>query len=422
MIYDVRTFGAVGDGKTLNTTVIQEAIDKASLDGGQVLIAGGVYKTGTIRFKSNVEIHLASDGVLLGSDNWRDYTEIENAKHVRAEGMTRHRNSALIVADECENISITGAGKIDGNGGCYVVKKQVEAVGWMYEKIKIEDADCPYEMPTPPRTVLFAGCKNVKIEDVWLVNQASCWAYWVNDCDFVAFTRCKILSHVNYPNNDGIHINASRNVTVSDCDISCGDDCIIVRANCSPLKENKICEKVTVTNCNLTSYSGGIRVGWSGDGVIRNCVFSNIVMTDTTCGIDIFIPWHPGAMDHGREKTRIENLSFNNVIMHEIYGKPIKIDINDKSDALFDKVQNIYFSNVHATGLEFPLFKGRKDSKLKNIYLSDCSFEIVSESTLPKELDKHGPAAWSKTAHCAPNWIYNAENVVVNNTTFSCEE
>ena len=66
-------------------------------------------------------------------------------------------------------------------------------------------------------------------------------------------TRLDIIADVQYPNNDGIHINCSRHVTVSDCNITCGDDCIILRANSVSLKENKVCEFVTVTNCNLTS-------------------------------------------------------------------------------------------------------------------------------------------------------------------------
>ena len=95
-----------------------------------------------------------------------------------------------------------------------------------------------------------------------MVNQPAGWSYWIHDCDYVAFDRVKIFAEVEYPNNDGIHINSSRNVTISNCDITCGDDSIIVRANNASLAENKVCEKVCVTNCNLTSYSGGIRIGW----------------------------------------------------------------------------------------------------------------------------------------------------------------
>ena len=106
-----------------------------------------------------------------------------------------------------------------------------------------------------------------------MVNQPAGWSYWIHDCDFVTCDRLKINANVQYPNNDGIHINSSRNVTVSNCSIVCGDDCLVVRANNASLSENKVCERVVVTNCNLTSYASGIRIGWLNDGVIKNCAF-----------------------------------------------------------------------------------------------------------------------------------------------------
>lgn len=257
MIYNIKEHGAVGDGKQINTKAIQLAIDTvAASGGGTVFISDGIYKTGTIELKSNVELHLASDGVLLGSENVEDYPERENVKHVDTRNLPRNRNACMIYADECKNIAITGSGKIDCNGTSFVMKKGGEPGAWEgWEYVRID-------APTPPRVVFFAGCQNVKIEDVTMVNQPSGWSYWIHDCDYVTFDKCKILAEVQYPNNDGIHINSSRNVTISNCMITSGDDCIVVRANNASLKENKVCEKVTVINCNLTSYSSGIRIAW----------------------------------------------------------------------------------------------------------------------------------------------------------------
>ena len=179
------------------------------------------------------------------------------------------------------------------------------------------------------------------------------------------FDKCKIFAEVNYPNNDGIHINSSRNVTISNCNIITGDDCIIVRANNRSLKENKVCEKVTVTNCNLTSYSGGIRIGWISDGTIKNCTFSNLVMTDTVCGITITLPDFKPLPDRGREDTLIENLMFDNIVMDGIYGLPIKIYIGQTDDTRCEAIRNIYFSNIFSKGLESLYLCGRKDNKIK---------------------------------------------------------
>ena len=408
MIYDVRNYGAVGDGKTLNTAAIQKAIDDcASKNGGTVLLEDGTYMTGSIVLRSNVNLHIEQNAVLLGSPNCGDYPEKQNLKHVISENLPRTRNASMIFAEECENISITGMGKIDCNGTRFVREKQGEWTGWRFERI---------DAPTPPRVVFFAGCRNIKIEDITMLNQPSGWSYWIHDCDYVVFDKCKILAEVRYPNNDGIHINSSRNVTVSNCDIVTGDDCIVVRANNRSLAENKVCEKVTVTNCNLTSYSGGIRIGWISDGVIKNCTFSNLVMTDTVIGISIVLPDFSKVPDRGREDTLIENLLFNNIVMDKIYGRPIKIYIGQTDGTRCEAVRNIYFSKVVASGLEFPYLCGRKDNKIRNIYFNDCRFECLSDEELPN-FRQHGAADWDRS-HGVPIFD-NIENIVFNNTNFS---
>ncbi len=408
MIYDVRNYGAVGDGKTLNTAAIQKAIDDcASKNGGTVLLEDGTYMTGSIVLRSNVNLHIEQNAVLLGSPNCGDYPEKQNLKHVISENLPRTRNASMIFAEECENISITGMGKSDCNGTRFVREKQGEWTGWRFERI---------DAPTPPRVVFFAGCRNIKIEDITMLNQPSGWSYWIHDCDYVVFDKCKILAEVRYPNNDGIHINSSRNVTVSNCDIVTGDDCIVVRANNRSLAENKVCEKVTVTNCNLTSYSGGIRIGWISDGVIKNCTFSNLVMTDTVIGISIVLPDFSKVPDRGREDTLIENLLFNNIVMDKIYGRPIKIYIGQTDGTRCEAIRNIYFSKVVASGLEFPYLCGRKDNKIRNIYFNDCRFECLSDEELPN-FRQHGAADWDRS-HGVPIFD-NIENIVFNNTNFS---
>lgn len=408
MIFDIRNYGAIGDGKTLNTAAIQRAIDDcASKNGGTVLLEDGIYLTGSIVLRSNIKFQIEQNAVLLGSPDCADYPEKENLKHVISENLPRERNAALIFAEECENISITGMGKIDCNGTHFVREKQGEWTGWQFERI---------DAPTPPRVVFFAGCRNIKISDITMVNQPSGWSYWIHDCEYVSFDRCKILAEVRYPNNDGIHINSSRNVTVSNCDIVTGDDCLVVRANNRSLKENKVCEKVTITNCNLTSYSGGIRIGWISDGVIRNCTFSNLVMTDTDVGISILLPDYQPVPDRGREDTLIENLLFDNIVMDRIYGRPVKIYIGQNDETRCEAIRNLYFSKIVSRGLEFPYLCGRKDKKLKNLYFKDCRFECLPEEALPNS-KQHGASAWSRK-HGAPLFEH-VENIVFDQTVFS---
>ncbi len=410
----ISEMGAVGDGATLNTAIIQKAIDACAANGGgSVIISGGRYLTGTIILKENVDLHLAADGVLLGSPRCEDYPEREDVKHVMTDHLPRWRNACLIYAEECANISITGMGTIDCNGKSFVRKKEGNTACWDYERI---------DAPTPPRVVFFAGCRNVRIEDVTMVNQPSGWSYWVTDCDYVTFDRLKILAEVNYPNNDGIHINCSRNVTVSNCMITTGDDCLVVRANSAALRENRVCEKVVISNCTLTSYSGGIRIGWTNDGVIRNCSFSNIVMTDTSIGISIHLPHmvpdrrYTHTADMGREDTLIENLTFSNIIMDHTASLPIKIRIDPNPGLRCRAIRNLYFSNIHANGPELPKISGRRETVIENISFSDCSF-VMTDGSEFEHLSTHG-ACEHYDGGFYPMHMQYVKNITFHNTRF----
>ncbi len=417
MVFDVRNYGAVGDGKTLNTVAIQKAIDDcAENGGGRVLFENGTYMTGTIILSSFVELHIAANAVLLGSPNCADYPEHET-NHVESKLLPRWRNACLIYADECENISLTGLGTIDCNGTHFVRELPPEEItNWKYKRY--------FDRPTPPRAVFFTGCKNVKIEDITMVNQPAGWSYWIHDCDYVTCDKLKINASVDYPNNDGIHINSSRNVTVSNCSITCGDDCLIIRANNVSLKENKVCERVVITNCNLTSYSAGIRIGWMNDGVIRNCSVSNVVMTDCSTGINMSLPYlkpdttSPNSSDQGREATLIENMTFSNVIMDKQCSSPIRIVVSENEGTRCEAIRNIYFNNIHTRGPSLPKLIGRPSCHFKDIWFTDCSFECTDGSEFSNR-KTHGAAVHEGSTDGAnPLTVRFVDGLKLNNTVF----
>ncbi len=412
MDFFVKDFGAVADGKTLNTEKIQAAIDACfEAGGGRVILSGGTFLSGTVILRQNVRLHIEADSTLLGSPRCEDYPEFPKA-HVDAPKLPRCRGGAFIFAEECENIGISGMGKIDANGESFIEKiPDEEIVDMFYRRINA---------PTPPRVVFFTGCKNVSVTDITMVNQPAGWSYWIHDCDIVTFDRIKIFAELDYPNNDGIHINCSRNVTVSNSLISCSDDCLIIRANCSSLKESKICEKVTVTNCNLTSHSGGIRVGWINDGIIRNCTFSNLVMIDTTVGISILLPaWWENCTDIGRDSTVIENLMFSNIVMDRNYSCPIYIDVREHEKTKVSAIRNLYFNNIHAQGIELPYLSGREGCPLENIHFTNCSFREVKKEEY-KDGRSHG-YVMCRDKHPHVFMVSHVKNFVCNNTSITTE-
>ena len=238
------------------------------------------------------------------------------------------------------------------------------------------------------------------------------------DLLFLHSQGCRIRSSLQYPNNDGIHINSSRDVTIRDCDITTGDDAVIVRANNASLPENRVCERVSVRNCRITSWSAGIRVGWINDGTIRSCSFSDIEMSDTTVGIGIMLPGRGAErlLDEGREATLIEDLSFERIRMDGIYAHPVLISVSEKDCTRLEAIRNVRFRDVRARGLEFFRLAGKKENHLRDITFTDCVFEKVSDEELPG-WRFHGAKDRRKGAP-----VRNADRVILNGTVLTAAE
>lgn len=376
---DLKKYGAKADGKTMTTKVIQKAIDQvSSAGGGRVILSGGTFLSGPIELKSGVELHIDADAVLLASPDIKDFPNRTDVRHYDTEALPRRRNAAFIYADEAENIAITGRGKIDCNGLYHIcpIPDDEYHGGWPFKRIH------PTEQ-TLPRVVFFAGCKFVTVTDVTMEGQPAGWSYWVHDCDFVHFDRCKIFSDMRFPNNDGIHINCSRDVTVSNCIIEAGDDAVIVRANSRSLKQSTPCERVVVTNCTLKSWAYAIRLGWANDGHIRNCIFSNLVITHSWLGIGMDFPYPGYNNDYGEESSLIEDIIFSNIIMDNIYECPLHMYVYPDEAVKFEGIRNIYFTDVHARSLCGIEVFSPEDHPYENLVFTNCTFTKVAPEEFP---------------------------------------
>lgn len=379
--FAVREFGAVGDATTVDTVAIQKAIDACSgQGGGTVLFSPGVYLSGTIFLKDNVRLYLEPNAVLRGSPRPEDYPPCprKNVLGEPAFGSPGFSGSGfLIYADGVRNASIEGRGVIDGQGPEFWFKEMLSPL-------------VRKPMPGRPRAMIcIVKGESLLFRDVTLMN-SPCFTLWLIGCDDVKINALTIRNPRNGPNTDGIDIDCCRKVCVSDCSIDGGDDAIAIKSDSGLLTEDKPCEDITVSNCVLSSLPAcGVRVGYEGDAVIRNCVFSNLTIYDTDIGLDI-VSVRPGGTI--RKGTRCENIVFNNIVMQNV-NKAIYFwmghELGGESQAY---LKNIQVSNVIAQSQFGSYIGGFPLKRAEDITLSNIRLTLTGR--MPEQAPLSGSGVW----------------------------
>lgn len=264
-IYNVKDYGAKGDGKFLNTQAIQAAINAAShnANGGKVVLEAGTYLCGTIELASNVEFHVSKEATLLGS------TDVNHYKRT-ARGWL-----ALITAHQVNNIAITGRGTINGQGqetalAIDHLHHTSERVLANYNKRRMR----PHESDRP-QIIDFIQCENICIYDVNVFNSAS-WVQTYYNSKHIHIDNIKVVSDA-YWNNDGIDLDNVTHAKVTNCFVNAADDAICMKSE----KEGLLNEDIYIGNCIVRSSSNGVKFGTSSHVGFKNVTIENIRAFDT---------------------------------------------------------------------------------------------------------------------------------------------
>jgi len=348
-IYDVCDYGAKADGKTLCTGAIQKAIDQCHKDGGgTVYLAPGTFLSSTIYMKTGVTLKLAAGCTLLGSKNLKDYPPTVQAFRSYTDNYTE---KSLIYAEKAERIAITGRGTIDGQGASF---------------------KGPYKVR--PYTIRFIECRNVTVEDITLRNSPM-WMQHYMACDDVRISGITVHSRVNR-NNDGINIDSCRRVVISDCNISSGDDAIVLKSTSA-----RICRDVTVSNCVVSSRCNALKMGTESNGGFKNIVMTGCAIYDTRlAGIALEVV-DGGIMD----RVVVSNITMDTI------GAPIFLRLGNRARAFkkdmekpgIGTMKNITISNIEATGagLTGCAIAGLPEAAIENVTLSNLRLSFAGGGT-----------------------------------------
>ncbi len=264
----VKDFGAVGDGKTLNTARIQSAIDRlASKGGGTLVIPRGVFLTGAIFLKPGVNLHLDEGAVLKGSTDRKDYPKMRT----RIEGHFEEWLPALVNAEGVDHLRIEGAGTLDGNGAPFWEDF------WARRKANPKTTNLDVERP---RLVLIQNSEDVRLSGVTF-KDSGFWNLHLYRCKnvLVENVRFEVPDGVRCPSTDGTDIDSSQHVTIRGCTYRVDDDCIALKGSKGPFaladRDSPPVEHIRVENCTFERGHGVVTLG-SEATLVRDVVVEKI--------------------------------------------------------------------------------------------------------------------------------------------------
>lgn len=348
----VTNFGAIADGKTLNTKAINTAITALSAKGGGVvMIPAGLWLTGPIVLKNNINLHLQTGATLLFSADFNEYPLVE----ANWEGLAQMRNQSPISAENASHIAITGNGIIDGNGDAWRMVKKEKLNETQWKKlvstggILSDDKKTWYpsekslrgsKLTNPgvispkkdaafynsvkdflrPNMVVFTNCKYVLLEGVTFQNSPA-WCLHPLMCEHVTVRNVTVKNPWYAQNGDGIDAESCKNVLIEDCVFDVGDDALCMKSgrDAAGRKRAMPIQDVIIRGCTVYAAHGGFVIGSEMSGGAKNIYVSNCTFIGTDIGLRFKTTRGRGGV--------VENIFIDNINMKNIVGEAILFDM-----------------------------------------------------------------------------------------------
>ena len=399
--FNIKGYGAVGDGQTDCTEAFKNAIEDCSKNGGgKVIVPEGEFLTGAIHLKSNVNLYVSEGAVVKFSKDKSKYLPVV---FTRWEGVECRNYSPLIYAYEQENIAVTGKGILDGQGSNenWWNWKGRSDTGWeVGQPRQNEDRDELLKMGedniSPEKRIFGDGhylrpnfiqpykCKNVLIEGITLKNSPM----W-----FIHPVLSENISVINVtvkglgPNNDGCDPESCKDILIKGCNFNTGDDCIAIKSgrNTDGRRVNIPSENIIVQDCLMKEGHGGVVIGSEISGGVRNVYAENCEMSS------------PNLERAIRIKTNsvrggvIENIFARKIKVGEVKEAVIKINyFYEEGDAgeFTPIVRNIDIENITSEKSNYAVWiKAYKRSPVKNVEIKNCVFNNVKKQNVIENVE-----------------------------------
>ncbi len=419
MVYRVNDFGAVGDGVHNDTAALQAAVDACSAGGGgRVLLEGGrTYRCGTLVLRSYVELHLEMGAVLKASDHLEDFNLLGSGpaatKKVTAPTYLNCEYSGgptlfFLYAKNCEYLSITGFGKIDGNQEIFYGKVTPWHIeGSFYPRVPL---------------LFFEHVEHLTLHQVTLTHSGF-WTTHLVGCEDVSIDGIRILNDLRLTNCDGIDPDHCKNVRITNCHIECADDCIVFKNTENAVKYGA-CENITVSGCTLTSTSAAIKFGTESESPFRNISVQNCVISRSNRGISMQL----------RDKGCIENVLFSNINIStrqfspdHWWGKaePIAVTaVRRKEGAQIGSIKNVTFENINCTGENGILVYGEANQNINNVTFRNITLSLKKRTDWPKGIRDLRPCIGSGISQGPLHGISarNAKDLTIENFRLTVDD
>lgn len=375
---NILDFGAKNDGTTLNTLAFEKAIAEcANANGGHVIVPAGTWLTGAIHLKSNIDLHLEKDAVVLFSENPADYLPVV---FTRFEGIELMNYSPFIYAADCENVSITGKGSLDGQGKTWLKWKDIQK-GDAKRLYQMALDGVPVEKrifaqkgdALRPFFVEFVNCKNVRLLDFTLRNSPM-WSIHPLYSENILIRGIRIDTDGH--NNDGIVIDSSKYVLIDNVELETGDDSISIKSgvDADGWRVNRPAENIVIQNSRLKKGHSSITVGSEMSGGVKNIYIQDCSFLDSDQGVRVKSMLGRGGY--------VENIWARDLQMNNIDNAVLQFDMaydsstNQPGTNALPRIRNIYINNLEVSGNPpkyLVKIDGLPEQPLENVNLSSIT-------------------------------------------------